>query len=104
MRDPLVTDITMVPAPPSDRRRGLLAFLSFTVGKLRLDGVAVRRTRSGEIVLSFPKRRDRNGLERSLVRPTDAEARRRITFEVLKALDLRDASDTPHLASEGGNR
>lgn len=104
MRDSLVTDITMAAAPPNDRQHGLLAFLSFTVGDLRLDGVAVRRTRAGEIVLSFPKRRDRKGRERPLVRPTDAEARRRITSDVLRALNLGDVSDTPLLATEGGRR
>ena len=76
-------------ASQSDQERGLLGWLSFIVGPLRLDGVALRKTEDGtRLYLAFPSPTDRRGRRREVVRPRDAAARREIEGKVLAALDL----------------
>ena len=57
-----------------------------TGNRLKLDGVAVRRTLSGRLALSFPERRDGNGRSHALVRPFDDATRRAIEVQVFSAL------------------
>jgi len=67
----------------------LLGWLAFDVdGTWHVDGVALRRTRSGRLALSFPSRTDRHGLERALLRPTCDRAPRVIERLVLDELGL----------------
>jgi hypothetical protein len=84
-----VTDFRLVVASLDDRARGLLFFVSFTYGALRIDGVTVRRTRDGRVVLSFPTRHDRSGRQHALIRPLDDETRRALEAQVFSALDLK---------------
>jgi hypothetical protein len=70
-----------------DRKSGLLGWTSFLVnGVLRLDSIAVRRTRHGALTLSFPSRRDHEGVDHSLVCPISADAHRAIESDVIGAL------------------
>ena len=44
---------------PTEQKSGLLGYISCTYGDIRLDGLAVRRTMTGDLTLSYPARRDR---------------------------------------------
>lgn len=57
-------------------------------GSIRLDGLALRKTASGRLALSFPARRDATGKQHFYSRPLDDRSRREIEYEVFKALGL----------------
>jgi DNA-binding cell septation regulator SpoVG len=87
MTAPLVTDVRITAALRHDQDRGLLAFVSCTVaGALRIDGLTVRRTRSGDTRLSFPSRRDGRGLNHPYFEPLDAATERALEDAILAAL------------------
>ena len=88
MTRPSIADVRFTPAPPADVAMGLLGWSSFELDSVRLDGVAVRRTRGGRLTLSFPVRRDSQGGKHHAVRPADDEARRAIEAAVFAALGL----------------
>lgn len=92
------SDVVLTPAPPDLQARGLLGWVSFRHGALRLDGVGVRRTREGRLALSFPVRHDRAGRQHDVVRPMDAAARRAIEAAVLAAV----ADRLPGPEGDGG--
>ena len=73
-------------ATDADVRDGLLGFVRFSIGPLRVDGVTLRRTRGGRLALSSPCRRDRAGRYHALMRPVNARARRLLEAQVLHAL------------------
>ncbi len=78
-----VTDVKFAPGADRDIERGLLGYLVVTLnGGLRLDGLTLRRTRAGKLVVSFPRRRGG-------VRPLDDTARRAIEAAVLGALEQK---------------
>ena len=68
-------------------RTGLLGFVSLFAGDLIVDGVTVRKTAKGRLVLGFPQRRDRNGRDHAIVRPVDKAARRAIERAILGPLE-----------------
>ena len=75
-----ISDVRFTSADPRQARRGLVGWISATVnGSFRLDGLTLRRTRAGKLVLSFPCRR--GGF-----RPLDDTARRALEQQVLKAI------------------
>jgi hypothetical protein len=88
MLDLRVTSISFTAAPAAARRTGMLGWASFTIQPgLRVDGVAVRRSaRERRLVLSFPARFDRNGVEHAIVRPLNDAVRRVLEAQVLGAL------------------
>jgi len=93
MSEPIpISSITFLPAAASDVADGLLAYVTFEVGGLRIDGVTLRRTRAGRFALSFPERRDSQGRRHSIVRPLDGEARREIEAQVLAAIKSEEAT------------
>ncbi len=82
-----VSEVRFSEATEQDEQAGLLGFVACTVnGLLRLDGIALRRTRAGDLVLSFPARRDRLGADHPIVRPLGNEVRRSVQDQVLLAL------------------
>ena len=81
-----VADVRFTPAPQADVRRGLLGFVSFRIGQLRIDGVTVRRTSDGRLALSFPAHRDRLGRDHAYIRPLEDAVRRQIERQVLSAI------------------
>ena len=84
-----VSEIRVVPAREEEVRSGLIAYLSFLVGgKLRIDGVTLRRTHAGRLTLSFPAKRTHSGAEKPYIRPIDDAAREEIEAQVLAALRL----------------
>lgn len=87
----VISDVALVAASFSLRKRGLAGWLSLTInGALRVDGVCLRQTADGRATLSFPSRRDGAGRDHPILRPLDDEARRQIEAEVFRALGLVD--------------
>ena len=85
----VVADVRFVAASDGELRTGLLGWISMTVASaLRLDGIALRRTREGRLTLSFPCRRDASDRQHFYVRPLDREARRSFEQQVFQALAL----------------
>ena len=84
-----VSDVRFSPATQADAVSGLLGWVSFAFAdQLRIEGVAVRRTRCDErYVLSYPAPRDRKGRLRQVVRPLNDRARREIEHQVFAELD-----------------
>jgi DNA-binding cell septation regulator SpoVG len=79
-----ITSIRFKPAHTGD---GLLGWASFVLdGDLVIDGVAVRRTLTGALVLSWPGRKDSRGRVHHHVRPVDDQARRELEDELLAHL------------------
>ena len=88
-----IHDVRFSPADAAQGAEGLLGYVRFEVGALRLDGVMVRRSREGRVGLSFPVRRARNGIEYPLVRPTTPWERARIESAVIG--ELRSRGELP---------
>lgn len=89
MSDSALRIVSVVQANRSDQRRGLLAFVIVEIdGLLRIAGVAVRRTKRGELTLSFPERIDAQGVRHAIVCPRNREARRHIESLVFEQLNL----------------
>lgn len=86
-----LSGLRFTPAPPDNADCGLLGFVSFILADaVVLDCVAIRRTRDGRVVLSFPLKHDQAGRQHSLVRPVNDAARQAITRAVVEALQLRE--------------
>ncbi len=85
---PRIGAVRFSAAPSLDIRSGLLGWVSFTLGDLRLDGVAVRKTRDGRLALSFPTRTDARGVRHAVVKPIDDAARRSIEKDIFRTLRL----------------
>jgi len=82
-----VSIAAFAPAPPLDVADGLLGWLDLEFGgALAISGVALRRTRTGGLALSFPTREDRRKTRRDVVRPIDDRARRAIEAQVFDSL------------------
>lgn len=82
-----VSCVQFTRAPAGLRATGLLGWVSVVInGALTLDGLALRRTRDGRTVLSFPEHRGPRGHVWTAVRPTGMDARRAIEAQVLNAL------------------
>ncbi len=87
----LVNRVRFEPAPSELRKAGLLGWISLDIADaLRIDGIAVRRTRDGRRVLSFPAKTDRYGKRRFYVRPLRDEIRRQIEQQIFSALGVKD--------------
>jgi DNA-binding cell septation regulator SpoVG len=89
MSELVITDVQFAGAPPGAIETGLIGFVAVTVNDtLRLDGLALRRTETGRLALSFPARKDRVGRQRFYYRPVDDDARREIEARVFRALGI----------------
>ena len=90
MTSPLrISGVRFTPASPAEVRTGLFGYTSFLLdGRIRIDGATVRRTRRGDLVLSFPAKPGRRGREWPYIRPVDDETRRSIEAQVLAAIGL----------------
>jgi hypothetical protein len=90
-----LSQLRFTPAASRFRASGLLGWLSFVLhGVLRVDGVAVRRTRDGRLSLSFPERVAHDGKRHPIVRPLDDRSRAAVENAVIAALEieLRESS------------
>ncbi|MBK9386054.1 MAG: hypothetical protein IPN34_14680 [Planctomycetes bacterium] len=83
-----LSELRFTPSAPRFRAEGLLGWLSLVLnGALRIDGVAVRRTMSGRVSLSFPDRVAHDGRRHPILRPLDAHARAALETAVIAALE-----------------
>jgi hypothetical protein len=87
-----MSQVEFVAAPEREAETGLLGWVSFVLGKLRLDGITVRRTADGRHTLSFPARRDAAGRQHPYVRPLDDGVRREIEHQVFSALGFAETA------------
>ncbi len=87
-----ISSVDFAPSSPGERDTGLLGYVSFCLnGGLRIDGVTLRRTGDGRLVLSFPAKPGLTGAQFFYVRPLDSRTRREIERQVFRALKLEDA-------------
>ncbi len=89
-----IAGLGFVTSTAADQQRGLLGWVTCIVNDaLLIDGIAIRRTRDGQLALSFPSRTARDGRKHSIVRPLDDAARQRFEQEIFKALrnDLEES-------------
>lgn len=87
-----VTDVRMTLASRSEAETGLYAYVSFRLGPVIVDGTTLRRTRGGDLMLSFPARRSQAGRDHPQVRPINRAARREIEEQVFAALGLTEGA------------
>lgn len=84
MAVPHVEVLSLSPANEVGARRGLLGWARVTVdGRVGIDGVAVRVTRAGKIVVTLPTRIDGRGDSHAVVWPLDKATRVAIESAVL---------------------
>ena len=88
MTDPLrVSGVRLTPASPADQHSGLLGFVRCTLdGDLAVDGIGLRRTRSGRLTLSWPGHKTVTGRFHPHVRPISEAACAAIEAELLEHL------------------
>ena len=88
MHDTLrVTEVRFAPAPDHLVCSGLIGWSSFVLdGRLRVAGVAVRRTERGRPCLSYPVRDEGVGRRFEYFKPIDDATRRDIERQVLEQL------------------
>lgn len=100
MSDHVIRVRTWVKGSDQDIREGLLGWISVEYGSLVIDNIALRRTSSGRLALSFPSRTARNGEKHAIVRPIDDRARRAIEAEILGQLGQAPATTISKEASD----
>ena len=84
-----ISNVRFSAGTPEMIREGLLGWVAVTVNDtIRLDGIALRRTRDGRQVLSFPARRDHRGRQHSLIAPIDDDSRLDIERQVFQSLGV----------------
>lgn len=87
-----VTDVEFRPAQPAVAHEGLLGFASIALdGAIALHGVAVRLSRDGRYVISFPARRGACGRKVPLVHPTTRSAHWDLERQVIALLRQQGA-------------
>lgn len=78
-----VTGLVFTAATGLDRARGLLGWVRLVLGgAVVIDGLALRRTLAGNLVITWPRKP--NG--RPVATPANASARRRIEDAIIDAL------------------
>ena len=88
-----ISNVRFTPSIGLEAALGLRGWVSCVLnGRLKLDGIAVRRTRSGRLTLSFPSRKDRYGIEHFVVRPLDDAARKVMERQIFQALGIKEKS------------
>lgn len=84
-----VSEVRYSPASRDDSALGLLGYASFLInGAVRVDGVAVRRSLAGRLILAWPARTDAAGKRHAYLRPISDEARLALEEQVLSALGM----------------
>ena len=82
-----VSRVRLRPGSWRDLSAGLLGYLAFVLDEaVEVDGITLRRTCDGSLVLSYPVRRDGRGDRHAILRPLNDEVRRTIEAEVLAQL------------------
>ena len=89
----MLADIRFTPGSDADAVRGLLGYVQLRYGPLHLDGITLRRTRTGSLTLSWPGRRDRTGAHHALVRPISDAAREELEEAVFEELRRQEGQE-----------
>ena len=88
-----ITEVRFTAAPAHHAAKGLLGFITCVLdGRLRLDGIALRRTLAGKLTLSFPSRRDGEGRSHAYIRPIDDATRVELEEVIFSSLPGAAAS------------
>ncbi len=83
----VVDSVKFSSARPHEVRSGLLGWAAVTLqGGYLLDGLAVRRTSSGRLTLSFPSKTDSHGIPRPYFKPLNDAARLDFERQILAAI------------------
>ena len=83
----VLSQVKFTAAGNGDFATGLLGYVTAILnGRLRIDGLTLRRTAAGRLAISFPARKDAAGREHPIVQPIDRQARRDIEAQILAAL------------------
>jgi len=85
----VIREIRFKPAPSTLATSGLLGWVSFIIGGIKISGVGVRRTLQGRRALAWPVRDSGWGQRSYYVRPIDDATRERIEQQVLEHLEVR---------------
>lgn len=80
------------PSGPRQRSRGLLGTATLHINGLVVRFVSVRKTKSGRLVISFPKRRFADGHECAVVFPPTRAEHAQIERSVERWLDEREGA------------
>ncbi len=84
-----VSEVRFKCADSSQSATGLLGYITCVLdGKLRMDGITLRRTADGRLCLSYPARRDREGRDHPYMRPIDHATRIEIEGQVFNQLSI----------------
>ncbi len=95
-----VQSIRFTPSGAADRDRGLLGYLAFNLGEVRIDGVALRRTLEGKLTLSYPQRSRGRGRTFPIVRPLNENARVQLEGQILNSLRAQSSKLARHRGEE----
>ncbi len=88
MRDLAVSNVRFTPAPAIDAQLGLLGYIAVTIGAVRIDGIALRRSSSGRPHFRFPtKKRANSGREFQVAWPANEAARQEIERQILDEVE-----------------
>ena len=83
----VITDVRFTPTSAYHRHSGLLGYLRCVVnGVLAIDGITLRRTYVGDLILSFPERSSKEGKKHPIVYTRSQEARDEIERQVMGEL------------------
>lgn len=87
-----VSHVRMTLASRAEAQSGLFAYVRLRIGPILLDGLTLRRTRGGDLRLSYPARRSRRGWLHAHVRPADERVAREVERQVLEQLGLTEVA------------
>ena len=80
---PLVSGVRVHRADDAHRARGILGWITADIDSVRVDGITLRTTLDGALVLGFPKHRGKDGTQFSTVRPRGEWERQEITRQLI---------------------
>lgn len=88
-----IDNVRFQAASPTEVKSGLLGWVSCVLNQsLKLNDLAVRRTRSNRLALSFPARTTKTGRQRFYLHPLDDRSRREIERQVFEAIAMKGES------------
>ncbi len=86
-------DLRLTRAPRHLVHAGLLCWARGRLGRVLVDGLAVRMSRAGRLHVTWPTRRDSSGRQHRLVWPIDRSVREAVRAQVLAEVRRRLGED-----------
>ena len=88
-----VTDVRFTAGSIADARAGLVGFVRVTLNNaLVADGLTLRRTVQGHLVVSFPEKTDGQGRVHFMLIPKNDRVRRDLESQILRALGFEEGA------------